>query len=290
MNDFMKNTLKLIQILCILLIPPAIVQFYFPQLTFLGFVEPFNKGAIGLFSNFTSMQINGVDWSVVFIIIPWVLMIIVAGVILNFIEKMEVVVEEKAKEMKMERTVQKLKNTEQSQKEKLHQKNMVYVTISVIFSKFTISNFSEREIEEKKEEVKKDLIKDLASYRGKVIEDEAFDDDDTFAVLFFDQDDALSFLLKFKELIAYYDNVTQSYGYSIDFKAIADSQPPSAMQFYVLQFMEKALRAIGTGEICTTKDFTTRYEVFGKMKQLNFLSKGNYSINKARVELFKLEA
>ena len=101
MNDFIKNTLKFLQILCILIIPPAIVQFYFPKLAILGFVEPFNKGAIAFFSNFTSMQINGVDWSVLFIIIPWVVTIIVAGIIVNFLDKLEVVVEEKAKEIKM---------------------------------------------------------------------------------------------------------------------------------------------------------------------------------------------
>lgn len=289
MNDFLKNTLKFLQILCILIIPFAIVQFYFPKIEFLGFVAPFNQGAIAFFSGFMSMKINGVDWSVLFIIVPWVVTIIVAGMLVNFLEKMEVAVEEKAKEIKMERTVQKLKSTAVSKKEKLQQKNLVYVTISVIFSKFTISNFSDMEIEEKKEEVKKDLIKDLLSYRGKVIEDEAFDDDDTFALLFTNQEDALNFILKFKELVAYYDNVTQSYGYSVSFKAIMDSQDSSAMTFYVLQFMERALRAIENGEICATKEFASRYAEFGKMKQLNFVSKGNYSINKARVELTKLE-
>ena len=92
------------------------------------------------------MTINGVDWSILFIILPWVFTIIAAGVAVNFLEKLQVAVEEKAKEIKLERTVQKMKSNEVSQKEKLQQKNMVYVTISVIFSKFTISNLSDREI------------------------------------------------------------------------------------------------------------------------------------------------
>ena len=289
MNDFVKNVLKLFQIICIIMIPIALVNFYFPKVTLFDFAAPLNKVALDFFSNFISMTINGVDWSMLFIILPWVFYIIGSGIIVNFLDKLQVTVEEKAKEIKLEHTVQKIKAQEVSQKDKLQNKNMVYVTIAVIFSKFTISNLSDREIEEKRADVKKDLLKDLGSYRGKVVEDEAFDDDDTFALLFMNQEDALNFIIRYKELVAYYDNETQNYGYSISFKAILDAQDSSATPFYVFQFTEKALRAIEAGEICATKDFATRYNQFGKMKQLNFVSKGNYIINKARVELTRLE-
>ncbi|MCR4880705.1 MAG: hypothetical protein K6A44_01955 [bacterium] len=288
MKNFIKSTLKLAQVLCVLVMPFVIVQYYFP-IDALSFFGAMNTASVIFFSNFTSMTINGIDWTLLFVIVPWILAIIALGMISNFLENLDKKVAETVTKIKLEEKVKEARLNEKKKTDSLQLKNMVYVTVSVIFSRFTISNLTDMEIEEKKEEIKKELVKNLPDYKGKVIEDEAFDDEDTFAMLFISQEDAINYMLKFSELISYFDNVTQSFGYGISFKAIMDSQSSNAIAFYVLQFEERALNTIELNEICTTNDFANRYKEFGKMKQISFASKGNYSINKSRVELNKLE-
>ena len=288
MKNFVKNTLKLCQVLCVFVMPLIIVQYYFP-IDALSFLQPVNVASVAFFSNFTSMKINGVDWTLLFIIIPWIVGIIVLGMAGNFVDSLDKKVTETMTQKKIEMKVQEARLNEKKKQDSLHMKNMIYVTVAVVFSRFTISNMSDAEIDEKKEEIKKELVKSLPNYGGKVIEDEAFDDEDTFALLFMSQDDAINYMIKFSELISYYDNVTQAFGYGISFKAIMDAQASTTMPFYVLQFAERALNTIEVNEICTTNDFANRYKQLGKMKQISFVSKGNYSINKAKVELNKLE-
>lgn len=289
MKNYVKSTVTLIQILILLFIPFVVGQHLFPGFDPLKIAGPINSFTLAFFSKFSTMKINNVDWSLLFIVIPWILYIIVLGMFAKMFENVEDTVVHTQTQKKLKKNVQIIQYREKQNREKLLLKNRIYLTVSVVFSKFTISSLSDREIEEKKSDIKKDLIKDLYKYNGKIVEDEAFDDDDTFAMAFITQDDAVNYVLKFRELIAYFDNLTQGFGYSVSYKAILDAKDSSAVEFQVLEFAEKALRAIDIAEIAATNDFANKYKEFGKIKQITFVSKGNYSINKSRVELNKLE-
>ena len=194
-----------------------------------------------------------------------------------------------AEKQKIHSSIQKIKSDEKHKNDIIDRKNMTYLTITIVFSKFTISNLSDAELDEKQVDVVQEIFKDLSKYRGKIIESEAFDEKNTFSILFASQDDAMNFSLKLNDIISYYDDEVQSYGYSISYRAILDSQLPEANQFNVFAFAEKALRTIEINEICATNDFANRYKRLGKLNHtIEFLSKGNYSINKERVELNKI--
>ena len=294
MKDFFSNLLRLFQIIFVLFIPIAIIQFYFPQATFLGFIAPFSNAFISFFttvfpqSDATSASI---DFNILFVALPWIILTILFGILINIIEKMNSRIQQTITQINTVKTVIQVQQRENEKKTQLHDKNLVYMAIALVFSKFTISSLSEGEIEEKKNEIKQEVLKNISSFGGKVIHDNslAFDDDDTFATIFFSQDDAINYIFKFKEMITFYDNTVQGFGYSVSFKTILDSQNSQASRLQVLSFMEKALNAVELGEICATNDFVDRYKQFGKLKQVTFCSKGNYMINKERAEINRLE-
>ncbi len=287
--NLIKNLLNLIQIISVFMIPVAACHQLLPELTFLGFMTSFNTSAISMFSKFTPMVIGGIDWTLVFVTLPWVLYIILVGFIIKLIDGLNQSVEEAVITHK-KRKITEL-NQAQAQKERgeLEKKQFTYLAVNLVFSKFTISYLSDSEVEERKIKVKKSILSDLQSQRGKLLNDEEFDDENTFAVIFYSQDDAISFIIKLKEQIRLLDSDMQDCGYSLGYRAMMDAQPPEAISFYVLQFLEKALRAVELNETCVTSSFADRYKQFGKNASFDFISKGNYSINKERVELKKLE-
>ena len=271
------------------MIPLAACQQLLTELSFLNFVAPFNTSAVAIFSQFTPMIIGGVDWTLVFVALPWVIYIIFIGFIIKLLDGLnksvdEVVVAHKKKKISEFNAIQA-----QKEKIELEKKQITYLAVSLVFSKFTISYLSDAEIAERKAQVKRDLFFDVSAQRGKLLEDEEFDDENTCALMFFSQDDAISFIIKLKEQIKLIDGDMQDCGYSLGYKAMLDSQQPEAISFYILQFLEKALKAVELNETCTTNTFANRYREFGKNPAFTFVSKGNYSINKARVELKKLE-
>ena len=285
MKEYIKNVLKIIQIAFVLFIPLVVIQYYFP-IPFLEFVRPFSVAAVALFSKFISLTINGTDWTVVFIIIPWVIGIILLGIAINVIDSMSTKIETAVKQHKLSESIKKVKKEEALVVDTLNNKSMTYLTLSVVFSRFTISSLSDKELEEKQSEVAQDLLKDLPKYKGNVVESDAFDDNNTYSILFATQEDALNFALKLNDLVKYYDDEIQIYGCSIAYKAILDSQFPGADQFNIFSFAEKALKTTEINELCATNDFAERYRKFGKLNHvLDFVSKGNYSINKEKVEL-----
>ena len=288
MKECIKNVLKIIQIACVLFIPLVVIQYYFPQ-PFLNFAGSFNNVIIVLFSSFMSLTINGTDWTVVFIIIPWVLGIIILGITSNIIDNMGTRIETVVKQRKLAESVKKVKKEELRKEESLANKSMTYLTLTVVFSRFTISNLSDSELVEKQSDVVQELLKDLPKYKGNIVESDAFDEANTYSVLFATQEDAVNYALKLNDLIKYYDNEVQIYGCSIAFKAILDSQLPGSNQFDIFSFAEKALKTAEINELCATNDFSERYKKFGKLNHvIEFHSKGNYSINKEKVELNKV--
>ena len=290
MKEYIKNVLKILQIAFVLFIPLVVIQYYFPH-PFLNFAGSFNNVVIVLFSSFMSLTINGTDWTIVFIIIPWVVGIILLGIVMNIIDSVGTKIETAVEHHKLSTSVKKISKEESRRIENLDNKSMSYLTLSVVFSKFTISNLSDSELEEKQSGVVEDLLKDLPKYKGHVVESEAFDDPNTYSVLFATQEDALNFALKLSEIVKYYDDEVQSYGCSIAFKAILDSQLPGAEQFNIFSFAEKALKTTEINELCATNDFAERYKKFGKLNHaVEFISKGNYSINKEKVELNRVKS
>lgn len=285
---FFTNLLKLFQIISVIMIPIAVIKYYWEDVHFCNFIGGFNQIFISFFSNFTSMTIGGNDFTLVFLVLPWVIFVIITGSLINFIDSLSYKVDEVYSNIKTQKVTALTEQKKKIHLEELQKKHAVYLVIELVFSKFTISNLTDSEIEEKKEEVKESLFKDVISFRGNLIEDDEFENENTVALLFFSQDDALNFIFKFKEVISIVDDDIQNFGYSINFKAILDSQTTEAIRFYILQFLEKALKTVEINEISTTNDFAERYKAYGGMKHIDFHSKGTYSINKSRVELNSL--
>ena len=105
MKNFIKSTLKFAQVLCVLIMPIVIVQYHFPQIGALGFIAPVNTASVAFFSNFTSMTINGIDWTLLFIIVPWIFGVIILGMIANFLDNLDKKVAETVTQIKLEKKV-----------------------------------------------------------------------------------------------------------------------------------------------------------------------------------------
>ncbi|MCQ2957804.1 MAG: hypothetical protein MJ180_02755 [Candidatus Gastranaerophilales bacterium] len=264
------------------------LQYVWSDVQYFAFAKAFNDFTIALFSKFINLKMNGADWTLVFLVLPWVLYIIIISFILNLFEDLTHKVDEAVTTYRHKKIEKINKQHVEERKVALQKKDTTYLVVNLIFSKFTISNLSDKEIDDKKQEVKSEFLRILGNYRGKLLTNEEFDDPNTYAIVFFSQDDAINYILKFLNLIVLIDNDIQQFGYSMSYKIVLDSQQPEAMEFYVLQFMEKVLNAVELNEICTTNSFAGRYQAFGTMKNIKFESKGNYSINKERVELNKM--
>jgi len=286
--NLIKNILSILQFVCVLMILMSALQYVWPDIGFFAFAKIFNDFSISFFSQFISLKINGTDWTLVFLVLPWVLYIVIISFILNLFENLTHKVDEAVVTYRHKKISEINTKQQEIKRELLQKRQTIYVAINIILTKFTISNLSDSEIEVKIREIKRDLLQMLSQYRGKFIDDEEFDDSNTFAVIFYSQEDALNYVLKLKEVITIMENDMQQYGYSIGTKIVLDAQNPEAIKFYVLQFMEKVLNAVEVDEICTTNSFADRYIEYGQMKNFIFDSKGNYSINKERVELKKL--
>ena len=283
-----KNILNVLQFICVLMILLSALQYVWSDVELFSFAKIFNDFSIEFFSKFISLNINGTDWTLVFLVLPWVLYIIIISFILNMFENLTHKVDEAVVTYRHKKISEYNTKQQEIKRELLQKKQTIYAAISIILSKFTISNLSDNEIAEKIQEIKKDLLHMLSQYHGKYIADEEFDDPNTFALIFYSQDAALNYIMKVKEVITIMENDIQQYGYTIGTKIVLDAQNPEAIQFYVLQFMEKVLNAVEIDEICTTNTFADRYIEYGQMKNFTFISKGNYSINKERVELKKM--
>ena len=175
--DSAKNLFKLLQMICVIMIPAAALYYYFPTLAFFGFAGPFNDSFLSFFSSFTSLTINGTDWTIVFITFPWILFIILLGMGINFTEGVKKSSEQMYQHIKAQQGNIQRSIRENEIRATLQKKQMVYVAIQFVFSKFTISTLTDEEFLKKRDEVKQNLLKDLDTYHGKLIEDEEFDDD-----------------------------------------------------------------------------------------------------------------
>ena len=285
---FIKNILKFLQIISVLMVPISVLQYLFKDAEILRFIEPYNQLFISLYSQYISPMVGSSDFTLIFVMLPWILFIIVIGSVINSIESLEYRVDEIYANIDAKKIHKSDEQKKRMHSTELQKKQAVYLVIELIFSKFTISNLTEDEVEEKIDEIKEHLFGNVVSCRGKLLEEDEFDDKNTVALLFFSQDDALNFLYKFRETLNIIDDDIQSFGYSIGFKAILDSQAVEAIKYYILEFLEKVLKTVELNEISTTSDFAERYKQFGGSKQVKFLSKGTYSINKSRVELNSL--
>ena len=283
-----KDILGFFQIVLVTVALISAVQYFFKDFVILRSVEPLNQSWLAFISGIINPVIGGIDCSVLFIIVPYFLLSILISYLINILDP------RKEKTFAFNRSVLAQRNFEiaekvkEKQKDELQKKQAVYLVIELVFSKFTISSLSEDEIAEKIDEIKEHLFGDVVSFRGKLLEDSEFDDENTIAILFYSQDDALNFLYRFKESVVIVDDDIQAFGFSLGFKAILDSQLTEAIKYYILEFLEKALRTVELNEISTTNDFADRYKAFGGSKQVSFTSKGTYSINKSRVELNSL--
>ena len=284
----LKNILKLFQIISVLMVPLSAVQYCFKDIAFLHSIESYNQFFISLFSKFIDPIIGGNDFTLIFVMLPWILFVIILGSIINSLEALEYKVDDIYATLDAKKIYKSDAQKKQVHNSELQKKQAVYLVVELIFSKFTISNLTEDEVAEKIDEIKEHLFGDVTSSRGKLLEENEFEDENTVALLFFSQDDALNFLYKFREKIHIVDDDIQGFGYSIGFKAILDSQSVEAIKYYILQFLEKILKTVELNEISTTSDFAERYKEFGGTKQVKFISKGTYSINKSRVELNSL--
>jgi len=286
---FIKDLLGLFQVFTVFMIPLAVCQRTFPEITFFDFIKPCNDFAVAMFSSFIGLTVNGIDLTLVYVSIPWVIYIMLAGMITNMLDGLTHKIDETVVSYKQTKIKENFVKQQSIETEQLEKKAFSYLAVKLVYSKFTISNLSENEIKANQDEIKKTILNNMTTTRGKLVDDEEFDDDNTFAILFFSQEDALNYIIRVKEQVKLLNNNTQEYGYSLAYKAIIDVQQPEAIRFYILEFLEKALNAVELNEVCTTSDFASRYKKFGKMKSVDFVSKGNYSINKEKVELKKLE-
>lgn len=271
------------------MIPIAVCQRTFPEVTFFDFLKPFNDAAITMFSFLPLPQNTGMDFTLIFVSIPWVIYIMLAGGLMNLLDSLTHKIDEEVTTYRKKKIQEHTAKQQLEETEKLQKKVFSYLALNIVFSKFTITSLSEKEIQEKKEAIKQEVISVLNPAKSKVIDDEEFDDENTFAVLFYTQEDALNYIIKVREQVKLLDNDMQEYGYSIGYKAMLDVQTPEAIRFYILEFLERALNAVELNETCATSDFAARYETLSGVTNVEFISKGNYSINKEKVELKRLE-
>jgi len=278
----LKSLAKFIQIMSVIMIPLSTLQYYFK---WFSFMEPITNIGITIFSGIIPTTINGMDCALLLLILPWILHVLLSGVIFNTMEKAN----EKAMELLDEHRTRKvsviLEKRKQEEQQELLKKTQVYLLVSLKFIKFTITTLSEREISARKLEIEKQLFTPIEQLRGRLVEHENFDEDDTFAFMFNSQEDALNYIFKFKESVALLDNDVQGFGYSLNYRIILDAQLPGERLMPILEFLEAAVRTVEVNEICTTNSFADKYKIDGAIKNISFFSKGVYSINKTKVEL-----
>lgn len=287
MTSYLINFLKFIQFCSVIVIPFVVIRHLLPAVGFFAFAQ----GALD-FTNrciaFFNPVVNGIDLTIAFLMLPWIAFILLA----EMLSKMILSAKNKSEEIDFVANNKKILVVQEKEKtemlETLQKKQVVYAVVKLIFSKFTISDVSEDEIELKKEDVKTRLFQDAMLYKGKAIDGVDFEDDDTIALIFLSQEDALNFVFKLKSTIAILDSDIQDYGYSLHFKAILDSQGTESQKLNIFEFLEKVLQTSEENEISATSTFSQRYAHFGTMKHVSFDSKGSYHISKQRIELFRL--
>ena len=281
----LKHALKLFQLFSVLMIPAATVQYYFKLSVWF---ENINNIVLNFIGIFTQPVINGTDWTLLFLILPWIILIILIDLIINALNNLSKKAIETIQNYKKEKITALMQEKKQMQKAELDKKTVVYAGIELNYAKFTTSNLTENELLAKKEEIKNKLYNDIGNYKGKIIADDVFENDDTVATVFFTQDDVLNYIFKLQEAIKFLNDEIQSFGYSINYKIVLDVNEPEANKDSILLFLEKTLKTVEQNEVCATTSFTEKYKEKGKMQHISFTSKGKYSINKTKVELTKL--
>ena len=278
----LKSIAKLVQIVSVVMILLSVIQYAFKVLPF---IEPITNAGLSLFSKIIPPVLFGVDCTLLILILPWVILVILTGIVFNLLETTNEKTIELLDAQKKRQVTVVLERKKEEAKQELLQKTKIFLLVSLKFVKFTITTLSDREIAAKKMQIEEQLFKPIEQLRGKLIEHENFDEDDTFAFLFNSQEDAITFILNFKQTLFLLDNDVQGFGYSLNYRIMLDAQLPEERNMKVLEFLEIAVRTVENNEICTTNSFADRYKISGAMKNISFFSKGVYSINKTKVEL-----
>lgn len=281
----LKHALKLFQLFSVLMIPAVTVQYYFK---ISNWFENINNTVLNFIGTFTQPVINGTDWTLLFLILPWIITIIIIDILINILDNLNKKAIDTIQNYKKEKITALMQEKKQMQKADLDKKTIIHAGIELDYAKFTISNLSDNELSAKKEEIKNKLYNDISNYKGNIFAEDVFENDDTIATVFFSQEDVLNYVFKLQEAIKILDDDIQNFGYSLNYKIILDVNTPEAVKDDVLIFLEKALKTVEQNEICATTSFSEKYKEKGKMKHINFVSKGTYSINKTKVELTKL--
>lgn len=282
---FLKSLLKFFQILAVVMIPLVTIQYYFNMSDIL---ENINLSNLQLLSKIIPLTSAGIDYTLIYLIFPWVLFVILCGLVINFMDSLKKKAREVVSQYKTQKTKEMLMQKTQAIVEGLKKYSAIYLVIQLNFAKFTITNISENELKEIKNDVKENIYNSLSEYKGKILEYDDMENEDTTAMIFSSQEDVLEFLFKLKEKISLFDDDMQQYGYSISFGAILDAQLPDVSSYKIIPFLEKILKTLSVNEISATNHFADRYKNYGAMKHISFISKGTYSINKTKVELNKL--
>ncbi len=292
LSNLVKSVLKFSQIVAVTFVPLVVCSYLFPDTSLLQFLEPIKANTLGIVKLFTNETIfGGVDLTLVFIIMPWIIYIVIAGMIINMLDALKlkatnlktVIAHKKAAEIRVKR--------EQNIKNELARKDVIFIMLDLSFERFTISSLSEAENERKMEDVREKTLSFVSQHGGKVIQinDIQFENKFANAVIFYSQDSALNFMSKYISSIPIIDDEIQNVGYTVHYKAILDAQEPESNLYNVLEFLEKALCTASQNEIIATNSFADKYKTFGKMQHVKFASKGTYSINKQKVELNHIE-
>ncbi len=292
LSSFFKSILKFFQIVAVGIIPIIVASYLFPTAPFLSFMVPLRTHTLEIVSLFTKTTVIGdVELGVVFVVLPWIIYIIIAGITINIINGLEVQASHLKTQLEAKKVQEMHKAREQEAKNELQKKTLTYVVLDLSFERFTISNLTEEESEKRKEDTRRKSLSFIQNYKGMLVQSDNIEFENEFAnaVIFPTQEDALNFLIKYSNAMPIIDDEIQNMGYSVHYKGILDVQEPNANQYTVLEFLEKALGTAAQNEIIATNSFVEKHNNFSTMKRVSFVSKGTYSINKQKVELNHLQ-
>ena len=285
---FIRSLLKFLQFCSVIAILFVVIRHLLPGVQFFSFAQPLLDFSIMCVSRINPI-INGVDFSLAFVMLPWIVFII----FFEILSKITFSIEKQSEKIAFEqgnKKILKVANQEKIiAKKEIEKKHVVYVVAKLVFSKFTISDVSEEEMELKKEDIKSRVLQDAEMYKGKAIEGVDFDDDETVAVIFLSQEDALNFVFKLKSTVLILDDDIQNYGYGLHFRVICDLQGADSQKNNIFEYLEKVLKTSEENEVSVTSTFAQRYMNFGSMKHVSFASKGSYMIQRQKTELYRLD-
>ncbi|MDD3593444.1 MAG: hypothetical protein PHX18_02335 [Candidatus Gastranaerophilales bacterium] len=240
-------------------------------------------------SNFGVYVVENIDLTPMVATVFLILVFFLIGTLEGAVNYFEKLAKRQHQTMTINKTIEANKKQEEEYLTFLYQQQTIYLMTELNFERFTISSTPETEIKKTLAKSEEELFLNVRMYKGHPLSSNDIEDDKLKVVIFYAQEDAINFLINFEKLLEKQNNALNSIGYAISCKTVLDAQMPNAMNFFVLQILKRIINSIQHDSIYTTHSFKERYQKFGLIKGLTFISQGLYSIRGERIELFKLK-